>query len=313
METSSTPWLVATLIHACHINEREEILLGLSRAEARSSITMSLGRTPSTVTREVSANGGSANYRIWLAHVRASEDAERPKAAKLDESVLCANVTEWLEEFWSPKEITRRLVLDFPDDPSMRISHETNYQSLFVQGCGELRRELAWCPRSGRTKRRPQGFVEKRGKIPDMVMISERPAEIENRAVPGHWEVDLIIGANNASAVGTLVERSTRFVLVFHLGKDYSARAIEEAMRKAIEMLPTELMRSVTWDSQAQRCRTFVRSLWRPACPSTSSIHTRLAARFQREHQRPTSRVHAQGRRPFPTLTRGPRENSAKS
>jgi IS30 family transposase len=234
------------------IDEREEILLGLSRGESMSSIARGLDRSPSTVTREVAANGGSSHYRIWPAHVRASEQAKRPKVAKLDEPVLCAKVTEWLEKFWSPKEIARRLVLDFPDDPSMRISHETIYQSLFVQGRGELRRELARCLRSGRTKRRPQGFVQKRGKIPDMVMISERPAEVEDRAVPGHWEGDLIIGANHASAVGTLVERSTRFLLLLHLGKDYSAKAVEEAMRKAIATLPTELMRSVTWDQGSE-------------------------------------------------------------
>ena len=143
-------------------------------------------------------------------------------------------------------------MVDFPDDPSMRISHETIYQSLFVQGRGELRRELARCLRSGRTKLRPQGFVQKRGKIPDMVMISERRAEVEDRAVPGHWEGDLIIGAHHTSAVGTLVERSTRFVLLLHLGNDYSAKAAEEAMRKAIATLPSELMRSVTWDQGSE-------------------------------------------------------------
>jgi IS30 family transposase len=234
------------------IAEREEILLGLTRGESMSSIARGLGRSPSTVTREVAANGGSTHYRIWPAHLRASERAKRPKVAKLDEPVLCAKVTEWLEEFWSPKEIARRLVVDFPDDPTMRISHETIYQSLFVQGRGELRRELARCLRSGRTKRRPQGFVQKRGKIPDMVMISERPAEVEDRAVPGHWEGDLIIGKYHTSAVGTLVERSTRFVLLLHLGKDSGAKAVEEAMRKAIATLPKELMRSVTWDQGSE-------------------------------------------------------------
>jgi IS30 family transposase len=138
--------------------------------------------------------------------------------------------------------------MDFPDDPSMRISHETIYQSLFVQGRGELRRELARCLRSGRTKRRPQGSTKHSGAVRDMVMISDRPAEIEDRAVPGHWEGDLIIGVNHGSAVGTLVERTTRFVLLLHLGQNYGAKAVEEAMRKAIVTLPAELMRSVTWD-----------------------------------------------------------------
>lgn len=232
------------------IGEREEILVGLTRGESMSSIARGLSRAPSTVTREVAANGGPASYRIWPAHERACARAKRPKDAKLDDPVLCAKVTTWLEQFWSPREISQRLVMDFPDDPSMRISHETIYQSLFVQGRGELRRELARCLRSGRTKRRPQGSYQRqhRGVVHDMVMISDRPAEIEDRAVPGHWEGDLIVGANHRSAVGTLVERTTRFVLLMHLGENYGAKAVEEAMRKAIATLPTELMRSVTWD-----------------------------------------------------------------
>ena len=232
------------------LHEREEILLGLHRGESMRSIARDLDRSASKVTREVAANGGRECYRIWPAHQRARLCTKRPKPAKLESPALCAKVTTWLEEFWSPKEIANRLALDFPDVPTMRTSHETIYQSLFVQGRGELRRELARRLRSGRTKRRPQGIVEKRGKIPDMVIISERPAEVEGRAVPGHWEGDLIIGAVHANAVGTLVERSTRFLLLSHLGKDYSAKAVEEAMRKAIATLPDELMRSVTWDSQ---------------------------------------------------------------
>ena len=234
------------------INEREEILMGLTRGESMSSIARGLSRSPSTITREVAANGGPANYRIWPAHERACERAKRPKPAKLSDPVLCDKVTTWLEQFWSPREISQRLVMDFPDDPSMRISHETIYQSLFVQGRGELRRELARCLRSGRAKRRPQGSTKRRGVLRDMVMISERPAEIEDRAVPGHWEGDLILGANNRSAVGTLVERSTRFLLLLHLGQDYSAKTVEDAMRKAIATLPAELMRSVTWDQGSE-------------------------------------------------------------
>jgi IS30 family transposase len=230
------------------IGEREEILVGLTRSESMSSIARGLSRSPSTITREVAANGGTANYRIWPAHERACERAKRPKVAKLSDPVLCAKVTTWLEQFWSPREISQRLVMDFPDDPSMRISHETIYQSLFVQGRGELRRELARCLRSGRTKRRPQGSTKHGGVVRDMVMISDRPAEIEDRAVPGHWEGDLIVGANHGSAIGTLVERSTRFVLLLHLGQNHGAKAVEEAMRKAIATLPAELMRSVTWD-----------------------------------------------------------------
>jgi IS30 family transposase len=167
--------------------EREEILLGLARGESMSTIARSLGRTPSTITREVAANGGAGHYGAWKAHCRAGTSARRPKPAKLAHQPLVRQVSTWLEELWSPQEIAERLRLDYPDVPMMQVSHETIYQSLFVQGRGELRRELARCLRSGRTARRHQGRVEKRGTIPNMVMISERPAEVDDRAVPGHW------------------------------------------------------------------------------------------------------------------------------
>jgi IS30 family transposase len=228
--------------------EREEIMLGLAWGEKMAAIARSLGRATSTITREVEANGGPLHYRAWKAHCRAEAASRRPKPAKLAHPPLVRQVTTWLEELWSPQEIAERLRLEFPDDPMMQVSHETIYQSLFVQGRGELRRELARCLRSGRTARRHQGRVEKRGKNPDMVMISDRPAEIEDRAVPGHWEGDLIIGAGGKSAVGTLVERSTRFVLLLHLPEDHGAQSVETAMRKAIRKLPEELARSITWD-----------------------------------------------------------------
>jgi IS30 family transposase len=130
----------------------------------------------------------------------------------------------------------------------MWVSHETIYKSLFVQGRGELRRELHRCLRSGRAQRRHQGRTEKRGQIPGMVMISERPAEIEDRAVPGHWEGDLIVGANGKSAIGTLVERSSRFVMLLHLPQDRTAEAVRDAMTAKITTLPAALRRSITWD-----------------------------------------------------------------
>ena len=234
------------------LEEREEIALGLRMHESMSSIARRLGRSPSTVTREVSLNGGPAHYRIWRAHERARAEARRPKKAKLSEPVLCAKVTSWLEKLWSPQEIAERLKREHPDDPSMHVSHETIYRSLFVQGRGELRRELTRCLRSGRTSRRAQGRIEKRGSIPDMVMISERPAEVEDRAVPGHWEGDLIIGAGGKSAVGTLVERTSRFVLLLHLKDDHTASTVETAMREAIMTLPAELRRSITWDQGSE-------------------------------------------------------------
>src|SRR5271154_4584904 len=214
--------------------EREEILLGLARGESMSEIARSLGRAPSTITREVAANGGAVRYGAWRAHGRAEASSRRPKPAKLAHPPLVRQVTTWLERMWSPQEVAQRLRLDFGDDPMMQVSHETIYQSLFVQGRGELRRELARCLRSGRTARRPRGRSDKRGQLPGMVMISERPAEVEDRAVPGHWEGDLILGANSRSAVGTLVERSSRLVLLLHMNGDRSAIAVDAAMRKAI-------------------------------------------------------------------------------
>ena len=230
------------------VEEREEILVGLARGESMSRIAIRLGRAPSTVTREVAANGGPEDYGAWRGHCRARRMSLRPKDAKLQFPPLAAQVTAWLERLWSPEEIAARLRHVYPDDPMMQVSHETIYQSLYVQGRGELRRELARCLRSGRVTRRPQGRLARQGRIPGMTMISERPAEVEDRAVPGHWEGDLIIGAGNKSAVGTLVERSTRYVLLLHLGKGYSAKRVEMAMRKAITKLPGELARSVTWD-----------------------------------------------------------------
>jgi len=235
--------------------DREEIMLGLHRGESMSAIARQLGRQPSTVTREVSANGGQNAYRVWPAHLRARAATLRPKPSKLDHGLLCETVTTWLKQFWSPEEISARLVMEFPHDPSMRVSHETIYQSLFVQGKGELRRELTRCLRSGRTSRRTHGTNTRSGPVANMTMISQRPAEANDRAVPGHWEGDLIIGKGGASAVGTLVERTTRFLLLVHLPKDHGAVAVEEAMRKAIATLPHELMRSITWDQGSEMAK----------------------------------------------------------
>jgi len=236
-------------------SEREQILLGLHKDLSMAAIARQLGRPTSTVSREVKANGGRDAYRLWPAHQRARQNTKRPKPSKLSNEVLCAKVTLWLQWLWSPEEIANRLRRDFPDEPTMQISPETIYQSLYVQGRGELRRELTRCLRSGRAKRRPQGSGDRRGKIPNMVMISERPAEVDDRAVPGHWEGDLIIGKSGASAVGTLVERSTRFTLLLHLPSDHGALSVEKAMRKAIATLPSELMRSITWDQGSEMAR----------------------------------------------------------
>jgi transposase, IS30 family len=207
-----------------------------------------IGRAVSTVSREVAANGGRGDYRAWVAHREAGRRARRPKKPKLACARLAAQVTAWLEEWWSPEEIAQRLQLEFPDDPMMRVSHETIYQSLFVQGRGELRRELHRCLRTGRAQRRPRNRLESRGGIPNKVMISERPAEADDRAVPGHWEGDLIIGQNGRSAVGTLVERTSRYVVLLHLPDGREANKVNDAMKHAITTLPNELLRTITWD-----------------------------------------------------------------
>jgi transposase, IS30 family len=228
--------------------EREEIRVGLEADETFSAIAGKIGRAVSTVSREVAANGGREGYRGWEAHRRAQRRARRPKVAKLSHRSLADHVTTWLEQWWSPEEISLRLRQDFPNDPMMWVSHETIYQSLFVQGRGELRRELHRCLRTGRAKRRPRNRLDNVGHLPAMVNISERPAEADDRAVPGHWEGDLILGSNARSAVGTLVERTTRYVLLLHLPNRHTADEVAAAMKKAVAELPTELFRTLTWD-----------------------------------------------------------------
>jgi transposase, IS30 family len=228
--------------------DREEITIGLYAGQSFTQIAARLGKAVSTVSREVAANGGRDQYRAWRAHQRAREQARRPKSCKLACPQLAAQVATWLAEWWSPVQISTRLRIEFPGDPMMRVSHETIYQALYVQGRGELRRELARCLRTGRAKRRPRGRDGRSGHIKGMVMISERPAEAEDRAVPGHWEGDLIIGKDCKSAVGTLVERTTRYVMLLHLPEGRDARLVEQAMRAAIGVLPAELARTITWD-----------------------------------------------------------------
>ncbi len=186
------------------------------------------------------------------AQLRAQEGARRPKPGKLVRGIFQREVTERLKQFWSPQEIARRSPLEFPDDSTMRVSHETIDQSLFVQGRGERRRELARCRRSSKTSRRSPTKSDARGHFPLMVMISDRPAEVEDRAMPGHppqhrQEGDLIIGAGGKSVVGTLAERASRLTLSLHLPEGWGADNVVTAMGKAVNTLPGELMRSMTW------------------------------------------------------------------
>jgi IS30 family transposase len=227
--------------------EREEIALAVGRGEAAVVIAGRIGRSTSTVTRELSRNGGRRSYRAAGADERALEQARRPKLAKLLRVPrLRAEVERRLVERWSPQQISARLRLDFADDPEMRVSHETIYQSLYVQTRGALRRELASRLRSGRSHRRSRGF-RMGGNLREIVPIAERPPEVDDRAVPGHWEGDLIIGKAGRSAIATLVERQTRFTMLVQL-PDRTAESLRVALTEHIQRLPDSLRRSLTWD-----------------------------------------------------------------
>jgi IS30 family transposase len=231
--------------------EREEIALGLAARKSLRQIARELGRPVSTVSREVDRNSSAGgSYRATAAQYRAEVRARRPKTAKLAGSEeLRGWVQGKLRKRWSPEQVSKRLAAEFPDRPEMRVSPETIYQSLYVQGRGALRRELAKSLRTGRALRKPRRKEgERRGLIKDMVMISERPAEAADRAVPGHWEGDLLVGAHGKSAIGTLVERTTRFTMLVPLPDGHDALAVAEALTPVIAGLPDALRRSLTWD-----------------------------------------------------------------
>jgi IS30 family transposase len=286
--------------------EREEIALLHAQKVGVRDIARRLGRTPSTISRELRRNaatrGGQLQYRASTAQWHADRRSRRPKTAKLaahqplrqyvqdrlaglissaDGQPLAGPPTTWKgrrhgrrqdrrwANAWSPEQIANRLPIDFPDDASMRVSHEAIYQALYVQGRGALRRELSACLRTGRALRVPRARTRGRGKgfIGPEVLISTRPAEVQDRAVPGHWEGDLIIGLGS-SAIGTLVERTTRFTMLLHLPRmdghgeprvkngpplaGHGAEAVRDAIAASISTLPEELRRSLTWDQGAE-------------------------------------------------------------
>ena len=285
--------------------EREEVAILRACGSGVREIAERLGRSPSTISRELRRNaatrGGALEYRATTAQWHADRRGRRPKPAKLatnpelrryvqerlsgavqrpDRTSVRGPKVEWRgrrrgrrqdrrwARSWSPEQISNRLRLDYPDDDSMRISHEAIYQSLFVQGRGALRRELTACLRTGRALRVPRERTRGRGKnfVTDEVLISERPAEAEDRAVPGHWEGDLILGLGS-SAIGTLVERSSRFTMLLHLPPlagegprvkngpplaGHGAEAVRDAIAEAITTLPEQLRRSLTWDQGAE-------------------------------------------------------------
>ncbi len=231
------------------LTEREEISRGLAVGETMRCIAARLGRAASTVCREVAANGGRDRYRATSAHRTSRHRARRPKPTKLASNhQLREVVEEKLELWWSPTQISDWLMDEYGDNEEMRVSHETIYQSLFIQGKGALRKELWRCLRTGRARRRPQGRpASTKGQIRDMVMISERPAEVEDRAVPGHWEGDLLMGREQ-TAIGTLVERWSRYVMLFPLPDGNTAEAVRIALAATLQQLPGHLWKSLTWD-----------------------------------------------------------------
>jgi IS30 family transposase len=246
--------------------EREEIFAGIERGESIRLISRRLGRAPSTVLRELRRNmrhqlyrprraNGPAVRQPWVYRPSAAQQfaayrSRRPKPAKLATDLKLRQLVQAkLKERLSPRQISVELRQEFPDNPEMWVSHETIYQSIYVQGRGALRRELAVHLRTGRALRRPhRKGNERRSRIPDMVNISQRPAEVEDRAIPGHWEGDLIMGKNGKSAIGTLVERSTRFVMLLHLPNGHSPAQVEQAIIGATQKLPDFVWKSLTWD-----------------------------------------------------------------
>lgn len=243
--------------------EREEIALLNASGRTVTEIATAIGRNKSTVSRElrripqvrVGVRTRVVPYKASTAQAHADAQALRPKEAKLATHLrLRARVQDDLKENWSPEQISNRLIKDFPDDLEMRVSHETIYQSLYVQARGGLKRELTAHLRTGRALRKPRRrSAERRGRIPDMVNISARPAEVADRAVPGHWEGDLILGSTTSgSAVGTLVERTTGFTMLLHLPDGHSAEAVAAAMIAKMAELPTLLRRSLTWDQGSE-------------------------------------------------------------
>jgi IS30 family transposase len=236
--------------------EREEIRAGIAAGDSFRAIARRIGRAPSTVSREVGGVRGRRRYKATRAEDRACRRALRPKPAKLAcNPRLRQAVCELLERRCSPQQVSARLERDHPHDPEMRIAPETIYQSLYVQSRGRFRKDLTKYLRSGRAQRRPRGRATRQGLIPGLVSISERPAQVEDRAVPGHWEGDLIVGKHNRSFIGTLVERHTRYVMLTELGRDCTTQNVVTKIAAQILRLPEHLRLSLTWDRGSEMAR----------------------------------------------------------
>lgn len=234
-----------------HLGEREEISRGLAAGKSQRQVAMELGRSPSTISREIRRNKSQRGYRAHSAEYRAEVRARRPKACWLERHERLREVViEKLQRNWSPRQISGYLSEQFPDDASMRVSAETIYRSLYIQARGVLKKDLIKHLRTGRRIRRAKArsarVVRAHGQILDAVRISQRPAEVEDRAVPGHWEGDLLVGSKHTK-IATLVERKTRFVMLVKMPADDS-RSIVDALARTVQKLPAELRRSLTWD-----------------------------------------------------------------
>ena len=233
------------------LSEREEISRGLAAGKTQQQLALELGRAPSTISREIRRNKSQRGYRAHSAEYRAELRARRPKACWLERHERLREVViEKLQCDWSPRQISGYLIEQFPDDASMRVSAETIYRSLFIQARGVLKKDLIKHLRTGRRIRRAKAasarLIPAHGQILDAVRISQRPAEVEDRAVPGHWEGDLLVGSKHTK-IATLVERKTRFVMLVKMPADDS-KSIVDALARTVQKLPAELRRSLTWD-----------------------------------------------------------------